>query len=175
MIRTELLQLVNGDFVYDEHDFHYVFDVASKIDKEKFESLLRKQKEIEREVNNEEEFMTYIDDLNWYTYLEDFFIWHSCLIRLQGIFEGLIMTKFLTDRIKNGGLKTKLESLVSHGYKIDQSDFDELILWSKIRNGLAHFPPHAYIPGILTKDDVEEYLLLCKRVIFQLNNTRPTN
>ncbi len=175
MIRIELLQLVNGNFAYDEHDFHYIFDVANKIDNEKFESLLKKQKEIESEVNNEEEFMTYIDDLNWYTYLEDFFIWHSCLIRLQGIFEGLITTKFLTDPIKNGGLKKKLDALMSQGYKVDKSDLDELLLWGKIRNGLAHFPPNAYTPGILTKGDVEEYLLLCKRVICQLNNTKTIN
>jgi hypothetical protein len=167
-MREELKKLIDADYSYTENDFDHTFRIAKNIDAEKFELLKIRQQKISEEYPNEEDFWTVIDDMNWYTYLESFYIWHFCLWRLQAILEGILITEFLDLSFKTGGLKYKLDSLSKFGFNLDPADYNQLLDWGQIRNALSHFPPQGYKEGLLSEEDVKEYLALCKSVVKKL-------
>ena len=151
-------------------DFDHTFQVAKKLDTEKLEGVMRRQAELEKEKPDLVDDI--MDDILWYSFLESFLIWHFGLWRLQAIFEGYVVKNFLDDNYKNGGLAKKLKGLREKGFKVSDNDFNELIEWGQIRNGLSHFPPSTYMNGILEENDVKEYLTLCKRIITDLDDQK---
>lgn len=104
-----------------------------------------------------------ISDLAHYTYIENLFLWHFALWRLQGIFEGILKQEFFPD-VELKGLKAKLDYVLVREFTITNEDYKELLSWGKLRNALSHFPPEHYQPPALEKEDVIEYVNLIKRI-----------
>ena len=105
-------------------------------------------------------------DFSHYDHVETEYLWHFCLWRLQGIFEGILVQDFISNNERRlFGLKRKIEAVKSDGYSITQEDEEEILEWAKLRNALSHFPPEQYRPGTLNKSDVMEYAKLIKRQI----------
>jgi hypothetical protein len=169
-MRTELRKILEYDFGYSIRDFDHAFQVAKKLDKEKFDGVMRRQAELEKEQPDLVDDI--MDDIHWYSFLETFLIWHFALWRLQAIFEGYIVKNLLGDDYKTGGLAKKLKALRQKGFEVSDKDFNELIEWGQIRNALSHFPTSAYTDGILEENDVQEYLTLCKRIVTDLDNQK---
>ena len=82
------------------------------------------------------------------------------------MFEGIIKYTFLPAEKRQGlsGLQRKLQAMRQIGYTLSQSDFDELILWGRVRNALSHAPPEEYRPGPLAEADVWEYKALVEHL-----------
>lgn len=139
-MRKELKQILDSEFGYTLSDLDHTFEIVQRLDREKFESLMRRQAELEKEKPDLVDDI--MDDLHWYGYLESFLIWHFGLLRLQGIFEGYIVSNFLSSSFKSWGLKSKLRGIIDRGYKLPDNDYHELTEWGRIRNSLSHFPPH---------------------------------
>jgi len=108
-----------------------------------------------------------LDDLRYYKWIDDFFIYHFGLWRLQGIFEGMLRQEFFPDKELNG-LKKKLGTVIGIGYSIDNNDYLEIIEWGRLRNALSHFPPEKNKPAGLTRDDLTDYQSLVERTITYL-------
>jgi hypothetical protein len=111
--------------------------------------------------------MDIMDDVSYYHGLENLILWQMALWRLQGIFEGMIILKYLGDfslADKLIGLKAKLEEMKKNCYSIDATDYDELLLRGKLRNALSHCPPEQYGYVDLFEKDIQEYIALIKKV-----------
>jgi uncharacterized protein YlaN (UPF0358 family) len=115
-----------------------------------------------------------LDDLRYYKWIDDFFIYHFGLWRLQGIFEGMLRQEFFPDK-ELTGLKKKLDTVIEMGYLIDNKDYLEIIEWGRLRNALSHFPPEQYRPAGLTRDDLSDYQSLVDRTITNLIEQREKN
>jgi hypothetical protein len=105
-----------------------------------------------------------IDDIHYYNYIENLFLWHFALWRLQGIFEGILKQEFFPDK-NLMGLLAKMQFVRELGFTIDEGDFQELVNWGKLRNALSHFPPEQYRPIEINQNDLVEYSDLVKKVI----------
>jgi hypothetical protein len=87
---------------------------------------------------------------------------------LQGIFEGLMILKYLEDPSltkKLIGLKAKLNRMQKTGFTISPDDYEELLEWGELRNALSHCPPERYGYVDLFEADIQEYISLIKKVI----------
>ena len=106
-----------------------------------------------------------LSDTGYYTYVDTEYVWHFCLWRLQGILEGLIVSRFLPSQLPGlRGLRAKLEAMRAASYTLSTDDYDELLAWSKLRNALSHAPPERVRPGPLEQADVLEYKDFAKKV-----------
>lgn len=110
-----------------------------------------------------------IDDSLYYDWLETAYLWHYAIIRMQGIFEGII--KQISDSSpgasnkKLHGLMNKLDSIGELGYSLDESKKVEIQDWANLRNALSHFPPESFRPGMVEKEDALEYAALLKEIL----------
>ncbi len=177
-MRKELNNLEWHIYGVSEKDYDYTFrlvkeiinhrqnQINEKIDSIKVcdnkENLLNDSKGITDEV---------ISDLSYYNYVENLFLWHFGLWRLQGIFEGILKNEFFPNKNLQG-LKAKLNFVKKLEYVVFEEDFNELIEWGKLRNALSHNPPERYRPSGLREDDVKEYLGLIKRVTKNLKDQK---
>jgi hypothetical protein len=172
-MRAELLDFDWHGFGLSFRDFEYTLRLIKNIMQDRIDHLPKKVEggvgydengnvvsgtEIEDEV---------IDDLAYYSWVDNFYVCHFGLWRLQGIFEGILKHEFGMPEYLPG-LKKKLDAVLKQGYKIDESHYDEILLWAKIRNALTHNPPEAYKPHGLTIDDISEYCDLVSEVTQQL-------
>lgn len=119
-----------------------------------------------REERSHEEADDMLDDDLYYAAVEADYLWHFCLWRLQAVFEGLIVYTFLTEPARSGltGLRKKLHAVRSAGYSLSDEEYDELISWGRVRNALSHAPPEQYRPGLLGREDIQEYQDLVTRL-----------
>ena len=148
-------------------DFDYTYDLVKNIIHDRINQLNLKMEEFEaenEELLNEEA----IYDEIYYNDVENTFLWHFALWRLQGIFEGILIQDFIKVKKDLFGLRKKLESVREEGFFIDESDFQALLKWGKLRKALSHFPPEQFRPGALEQEDIEEYLNQVKRVTLDL-------
>lgn len=106
-------------------------------------------------------------DLAYYTWIDNFYVCHFGLWRLQGIFEGILKREFCLPE-KLTGLKRKMDAVRKQGYRIDKTEYEEILLWGKLRNALTRNPPEAYRPHGLSIEDVSEYSDLVTRVTMYL-------
>lgn len=144
-------------------DYDYTKRLIIEMIDDRNEQILIKGKELE-EKNVDSE---HISDLNYYTYIDNLFIWHFGIWRLQGIFEGILKQTFFPNK-NLVGLKAKLDLTRKVSNRISQSDYNELLEWGKLRNALSHFPPEQYRPGFIEMSDFDEYLILLKKVTNEL-------
>lgn len=107
-----------------------------------------------------------LDDVAHYSWIDTQYIWHFCLWRLQGVFEGLIVGKFLplNSNRRLIGLKAKLDAARAAGHSLTDQDYEDLLAWANLRNALSHMPPEQYSPGLLEEEDLLEYQTLLERV-----------
>jgi hypothetical protein len=139
-------------------DYEYTNRLIKELIADRNEQILVKEKKLESENIDSEA----ISDLRYYAYIDNLFIWHFGICRLQGIFEGILKQTFFPKK-NLLGLKSKL-NFVRTKTNINQSYFDELIEWGKLRNALSHFPPEQYRPSLIQESDFNEYLKLLNRI-----------
>lgn len=114
-----------------------------------------------------------ISDLAHYNWVENQYLWHFCLWRMQAVFEHLVVQELLikgNPQIKSfyGGLKKLMTRVTIGGYQIPNDDLEDLYRWADLRNGLSHQPPEMYRPGGLGEHDIIEYVELLKRILTML-------
>ena len=102
-----------------------------------------------------------ISDISYYNFIDNLYLWHFALWRLQGIFEGILQQEFFPEK-KLQGLKSKLDYVRSLKYSIEKEVYEELIEWAKLRNAFSHFPPEQFRPSSFGEEDINEYLELIK-------------
>ena len=163
------------------NDYDYVFSMLKDLLKERKIVLGIKRKEIDnknKQLKKDKMPFDYtgeeISDLAYYSYLRHVFLWEFGIWRLQGIFEGILNQEFIKSK-RTFGLKSKLDHIISLGFRIDKSNYDEILEWAKLRNALSHFPPEQYHPAQITENDVKQYLSLLKRVTRKLLNQKKNN
>lgn len=111
------------------------------------------------------------DDLLYYTYIDNLFLLHFALWRLQGIFEGILQQDFFPNK-KLFGLKVKLQFIRSIGLIIKDKDYNHLLKWGKLRNALSHFLPEQFRLSFFSEEDIEEYLEFVKRLTKDLQQQK---
>ena len=159
-MRDDLKGIAESDYwVYglDESDFDYTLNIAENFisaRKERLQNYARQLKEEQDDAADE-----ILDDVSYYAFVEEQYLWQFCLWRIQAIIEGLIVYTFLKGAILKSmiGLKTKLEAIRDAGYTLDDPEYNELLDWASLRNTLSHAPPEQYRPGPLKQSDVLEY------------------
>jgi len=159
-------------------DFSYTQELIKKIIDNQNSELEEKIKNLKDQYKgkseNESEILgEIISDLGHYNYVNNQFLWHFALTRAQGVFEGILKQEFFPDK-NLIGLKKKMIFVKGLKYRIEDSDYSEIIEWGKLRNALAHFPPEKYRPGLLNEDDVNEYIDLVKKVLSYLIEEKET-
>ncbi|HIE1099161.1 MULTISPECIES: hypothetical protein [Stenotrophomonas] len=105
-------------------------------------------------------------DLHYYNHLEKDLLWSFALWRLQGMFEAIMVVRYLSKKPGKPlfGLKAKLEAMAAEEYLTAEADVAELLAWANLRNLLSHSPPEHFHPVAVDRQDVEEYVTLLKRV-----------
>ncbi|MCP4441140.1 MAG: hypothetical protein GY810_19620 [Aureispira sp.] len=115
-----------------------------------------------------------LDDVAYYKYIDNQYLWQFALWRLQGLIEAVIAHQL----VENGhskklfGLKAKLEAIKKQGYSITEDEISELILWANLRNAISHAPPEEYRPTPLTEDDIMEYFNFVKELYLRWSNEK---
>lgn len=147
-----------------EGDFYHAVDVV----KEMVEARNLEYQGIEKKTRSESPELAddILDDVAYYRYTDNQYLWHFVLWRLQGLLEAVIVHKFLNEKKgKLIGLNKKLIALQKIGwYSINADEIKELKLWAKLRNSFSHAPPEQYRPTPLMQDDVIEYQNLVLRL-----------
>jgi len=149
-----------------EDDFDHIYNMVKKTIKDRNNILEEYKAQVEKE--NPVMAPDILDDTCYYHGLENLIIWQFALWRLQGIFEGLMILKYLGDPSlskKLIGLKAKLNKMKDAGYEISSDDNDALLEWGELRNALSHSPPEWYGYIDLGEADILEYISLIKKVI----------
>jgi len=116
-----------------------------------------------------------LDDIAYYRYTDNQYLWQFALWRLQGLIEADIAYQRIDvgDGKKLFGLKAKLEALQTKGYTIEAEEIEEILLWANLRNALSHAPPEQYRPASLREEDIVEYLAFVKNLYLRWQKERP--
>lgn len=162
-------------------DYDYTFSILKELLKDRKKILKIENKRIDKKNNQlKKNKLPYddtgeeISDIAYYSFIRHIFLWEFAIWRLQGIFEGILNQEFIkTSKLR--GLKSKLDYINSLGFKINKTDYDEILEWAKLRNALSHFPPEQFHPAQVTENDVKQYLKLLKRVTRKLLNQKKVN
>ena len=115
-----------------------------------------------------------LDDVAYYRYTDDQYLWQLALWRLQGLIEAVIAHQLIDDGKKLFGLKAKLEALKEKGYTVENEEIEELLLWANLRNALSHAPPEKYRPAPLREEDIVEYLMFIKKLYCRWKKEKPS-
>jgi hypothetical protein len=154
-------------------DFDYTLRLVGQIIEDRINQLPKRVEgsvgynENGDKVTGEEIENEVLDDLAYYTWIDNFFVCQFGLWRLQGIFEGILKQQFFPDE-NLVGLKRKLDKVRQLKYSIADSDYNEILQWAQLRNALSHFPPEKYRPNGLNEQDIKQYADLAARVIMSL-------
>lgn len=168
-MRKALLDLRDGDYwVYGpaEHEFEFVIDLIQR-HSDYGDSFVSAQV---AQLPTEGEFVDAANevssDLAYYNHIEKGLLWSFALWRIQGIFEALIVWRYLpTKPVKPLiGLRSKLQALLEHGYTLSTELRGELEAWANLRNLLSHAPPEHFSPIAVDRQDLEEYVSLLREV-----------
>ena len=159
-MRSELRRYIEQDYwVYgvSEGDFEYTIALTRRIVNATYE--LVRQEYARVRASNPAQADDIMDDIVAHTVTDSFFVWHSCLWRMQGLLETMIVCTFLNRSNAQGliGLRAKLLAMREAGFQIDDADWEALMDWGKVRNALSHAPPERYRPGPLKEHDITEY------------------
>lgn len=114
-------------------------------------------------------------DLRYYSHIEKGLLWSFALWRLQGMFEAVLVTRYLAEKPAKPllGLRAKLRAVAAEGFRTSEADAAELLAWANLRNLLSHSPPEHFHPVAVDREDVEEYMALLKRVCASWDTQRP--
>jgi len=175
-MREQLKNLTESDYwVYgiSEGDFDHAVDLVKAMIDARTEQYEREAKQIREE--NPEDAEDILDDVGYYRYTDNQYLWQFCLWRLQGLIEAVIAHQLIQVKTskKLFGLKAKLEVLMKAGYSISSDEIDELILWADLRNALSHAPPEQYRPAPIREEDIIEYQKFVKSLFCRWQNQKP--
>ena len=164
-MRDQLKNITEKDYwVYGVTEFE--FDHTINVVREMIDARTEQYKKQEARVRKESPDVAddILDDVAYYRYTDNQYLWQFSLWRLQGLIEAVIAHQ-LIEAPKNKklfGLKAKLEALQGLGYSLEQQEIDELLLWANLRNALSHAPPEQYRPAPLCEADIVEYQAFVK-------------
>ena len=164
-MRDQLKNLTEDDYwVYGitEPDFDHVVELVREMIDARTEQY--KVQEAKIRLENPEAVDDILDDVAYYRYTDNQYLWQFALWRLQGLTEAVIAHQL----VKTGntkkllGLKSKLEALGKLCYSINQQETDELLLSANLRNAVSHAPPEQFRPVPMTENDIIEYQTFVK-------------
>ena len=160
-MRPELRRQDYHIYGLSEYDYDYFFDLVKRV----AASHIERTQNHTAPFRNDPVMAEAASDAAYYAHVDSVFLWEYALWRLQGIFEGLIMTLFLPHLREKRlmGLLAKLKAMQNAGYTLTAEDEQELTEWAELRNALSHRPPEQYRPSELRETDVQEYLAIVKR------------
>jgi hypothetical protein len=166
-MRDQLKNLTEKDYwVYGVTETD--FDHAINIVREMIDARTEQYKSVEKRVRTESSDVAdeVLDDVAYYRYTDNQYLWQFSLWRLQGLLEAVITNQLIESRKvkKLNGFKAKIEALQSFGYRIEQEEIDELLLWSRLRNAVSHAPPEEFFPAPIFEEDIVEYHGLVKEL-----------
>jgi len=161
-MRDELKGLNEDDYwVYgvSVEDFDTTIELINKMLLARTEKFERDDQELRKQYPNSSDYEEVLDDIAHYRYIENQYLWHFGLWRLQGVFESIIYHQLLKNIVskKLVGLKPKLCELVKAGYELTEDEMKELMSWANLRNTISHAPPEEYRPTALNEEDIIEY------------------
>lgn len=159
-MRERLKGLTEKDYwVYgiNETDFDHAIDLVKDMIQARIEQYQKEAAKIRKEQPDVADEI--LDDVAYYNFIDNQYLWQFALWRLQGLIEAVITHQLIdiNGSKKLFGLKSKLEALKSNGYDINQDEINELILWANLRNAISHAPPEQYRPTPLNEEDIIEY------------------
>jgi len=163
----------SGDRIYklSPKDMDSIIELVSEIVDERTNEIDKLEEKLIREKSDIVDDI--MDGLRPHNFWRHNFLWESCVWRLQGIFEGILDERFLSNHRRYKGLRDRLNELKKAGFEIDQEL--KLIEWANLRNELSHNPPKQ-INGhgaLLGKDDIvkfREFLVDILRTLEQQKN-----
>jgi hypothetical protein len=166
-MRPELSRYIEQEYwVYgvSEADFEHTVALARRFVEAVYEPVRQKYGRLRE--SNPEQADDIMDDIVAHAVTEANYLWHSCLWRLQGLLETIVVCTFLGRPDSAGllGLKAKLQAMCDAGFEVSEADWKELLAWGKVRNALSHAPPERERPGPLKESDVVEYQELATRL-----------
>lgn len=159
-MRDRLKNLTEKDYwVYGikESDFDHALNLVREMIDARNEQYEKKAARIRKE--QPEVADDILDDVAYYRYTDNQYLWQFALWRLQGLIEAVIAHQLVeTENSKKlFGLRAKLEALQKNGYSISPEEISELTLWGDLRNAISHAPPEQYRPTPLNEEDIVEY------------------
>ena len=98
-----------------------------------------------------------MDDVAYYTWIENQYLWTFCLWRMQAVFEGIITKSIVKAERQLPGLGAKLAAVRRAGFTVDANLEEDLFDWANLRNALSHCPPEQFRPALLKESDLLEY------------------
>jgi hypothetical protein len=136
-------------------DIDYTVSIVRNAQKER-DQLVKERWDREREENPglADDIM---DDVSYYTWVENQYFWTFCLWRMQAIFEGIITKSILPNAQRMLGLRSKLKAVRDAGFTVEANVENALIEWADLRNALSHCPPEQFRPAHLKEEDLLEY------------------
>lgn len=152
-------------------DFEYTINLVREVIQDRRELYEQREEVIRKESPDVCEDI--LDDINYYRYLDDQFLWQFALWRLQGLFEAVIVHQLSIsgNAHKLRGLASKINALSAAGYEISKSEKESLMNWAKLRNALSHAPPEQFRPIPIGERDISEYWELLDCLIRRWTST----
>jgi hypothetical protein len=162
-MRKELRDLMEADIPFADYDIGETLSLCRGLWASHWEATHRPLPDLPADDHKVTELVA---DTNFRVFHEVQFIWHYGLLRIHGIFEGLIDQEFLRTREVSSGLGARLRAMKALGYTIPPDDEVALTEWSKLRNVFAHRPPTSseFWPR-LEEEDVVEFAGLTERLV----------
>ena len=136
-------------------DIDYTISIVRNVQNDR-ELLVRQRWDKERE-ENPAHVDDIMDDVSYYTWVENQYFWAFCLWRMQAIFEGIITKSILPNMKRMSGLRSKIKAVRDAGYTVESSIENDLLEWAELRNTLSHCPPEQHRPVSLMEEDLLEY------------------
>lgn len=136
-------------------DLSYTVSIVQSVLKERKESIDERWDRLRRESPDVADDI--MDDVSYYTWVENQYLWTFCLWRMQAIFEGIITTSILESGSRLPGLRAKLSAVRKVGFTVEESLERDLLDWAELRNALSHCPPEQFNPALLKESDILEY------------------
>ena len=165
-MRDNLKNLTERDYwIYgiSKSDFDHVVTLVRDLIDARSEQYQMKAKKVRSE--NPDVADDILDDVAYYTHIDNQFLWQFALWRLQGLLEAVIAYQLIKE---NGnkllGLNKKLKALKKNGYSLSNEEYEELSLWAKLRNVISHAPPEQIKPAPIGEEDIVEYCLFVKKL-----------
>ena len=160
-----------------DSDLDYTVRIVETMVENNQKDLKVRLAQAQKKYPEEDVFCEVQSDLAHYAWVDEQYLWHFCLWRLQGIFEAMIIHSLLPESPKRRlfGLRAKLEAAASSGFVLSAEDYEELMLWADLRNALSHAPPEQYRPIPIGREDIAEYLELIKSILAKWRSEIPPN
>ena len=175
-MRDQLKNLTEKEYwVYGitEPDFDHAVDLVREMIDARTEQYEKEAAKVRAESPDVADDI--LDDVAYYRYTGNQYLWQFALWRLQGLIEAVIAHQLIdVDAGKRlFGLKAKLETLQSKGYTVKPEEIEELLLWANLRNALSHAPPEQFRPAPLSEEDIVEYLAFVKYLYLRWQKEKP--